>query len=242
MEVMQKNMLFVNEKTKWNYLNIMFNKYNIPLEIIDMIKRYVLVNNTKWNWEIKSFGERYKYYTNELEDKNLEILKINYKLSKGLEIKNNAIHDILYLNKKSIEYIVDDNKSRFGYNALEIRNMITDEEEEYYNDETIGGFCPCCEEEIEKPAYDEDDLRWNRLEDIVYRMECRNEDCCELYNDEKEEEYRCENCWSKYFFKDNEVNHHHCGRWDVCLECSGCYRNANGVIESEEEESEEESE
>ena len=64
MEVMQKNMLFVNEKTKWNYLNIMFNKYNIPLEIIDMIKRYVLVNNTKWNWEIKSFGERYKYYTN----------------------------------------------------------------------------------------------------------------------------------------------------------------------------------
>ena len=50
------NWLYKNERTKWNYLNIMFNKYNIPLEIIDMIKKYVLVNHS--NFYVKDFGER----------------------------------------------------------------------------------------------------------------------------------------------------------------------------------------
>lgn len=233
------NWLYKTERTKWNYLNIMFNKYNIPLEIIDIIKKYVLVNHS--NFYVKDFGERYKHYVKQLEQKNLEILKINYKLAKDLEIEKNAIHNCLYTNTKEIDYLVDISNSIYGYNNLEKRSMITDEDEEYYNDETLGAFCPCCEEEIEVPAYDEENNRWNRIEDLVYRMECREKDCWKCYNEETDEEWRCENCWSKYFFKDSEINDPHCGRWDVCLNCSKCFRNANGFIESEEE-SEEESE
>ena len=75
------NWKYKKERLKWNYLNIIFNKYNVPLEIIDIIKKYVLINHSLWDCRTKKYGERFKDYVNHLEGLNIDILKLNYKIN-----------------------------------------------------------------------------------------------------------------------------------------------------------------
>lgn len=247
-----KNNMFKRNREIWNYLNLVFYKYNIPIEIIDIIKKYYLTNGTNWKYETKKFGERYENYIQSLETLNRDIIFINYNLSKSLITEKDAYENYELRkeeNKKDISSLVEDSKYFYNCLDLEIRTMINDEEMDAYNDETYGGFCHCCCEDIELKVYDEDEEKYNSLEDVVYKMTCREKNCNQFYleNEENEEEYRCKECWDKYFFKEGEMFNPNFKRWNICLDCSGCYRNNNGNVvvlsdEETEEESEEESE
>jgi len=250
MGVLVKNNMFKRNREIWNYLNIVFHKYNIPLEIIDTIKKYYLINGTRWKCEIKHFGERYENYISSLETLNRDIIIINYNLSKSLITEKEAYENYDLRkeeNKNDISSLVEDSKYFYNCLDLEIRTMINDEEMDAYNDETYGGFCHCCEEDIEINVYDEEEEKYNSLEDVVYKMTCREKNCGGQHLEVCDEEYRCKECWDKYFFKEGEMFHPNFKRWNICLECSDCCRDKDGNIvvlsdEEEEEESEEESE
>ena len=239
------------------------NYYKIPKDIKDNLYKTLIHNEIKWKFYFPlnlNWGFRFKYYIEELEWKNLksnkkiyqnekrlENIKIEYKeeYEKCFEIINNGsdYDTINCISKQNIREKVGDSSYGFENLNLEVR-FHTDDEGEKYKDEYNCAMCPCCSNDIQKPAYEkiEDEYvyeEWNNVEDLLSMRSCECKNCPKKYNEKlEEEEWRCEECWNEFFPNWDEIEndswyrieYKKCLSHNKCLHCSHLERDEDGSL------------